>query len=150
VWVAARKCADLCDQSFREELLGCVRQDDGENPMGLHRTVLEWTTDDYNTVVALARRMSDYIEANEPDTLAFEWFGDEASGKVVWYQVYTNDEAFLKHAQNMAEIGLRDELQKVLSFERLMILTPITHSQVKEMAHQMDAVELKEIAGIVR
>jgi hypothetical protein len=45
---------------------------------------------------------------------------------------------------------LRDEIQKVLSFERLMILTPITHPQVKEMAHQMDAVELKEIAGIVR
>jgi len=43
--------------------------------MGLHRTVLEWTTDDYNTVVALARRMSDYVEANEPDTLSFEWFG---------------------------------------------------------------------------
>ncbi|HZW44061.1 MAG TPA: hypothetical protein VFF32_06700 [Dermatophilaceae bacterium] len=64
--------------------------------------------------------------------------------------MYTNDEAFLTHAQNMAEIGLSDELQKVLSFERLIILTPITHPRVKEMAHQMGAVELKEIAGIVR
>ena len=118
--------------------------------MGLQRTVLEWTTNDYGAVVDLAQRMSDYIEANEPDTLAFEWFGDEASGRVVWYQVYTNDEAFLKHGQNMAEMGLRDELQKVLSFERLMILTPITHPQVKDMAQQMDAVELNEIAGIVR
>jgi hypothetical protein len=40
----------------------------------------------YNAVVDLARRMSDYIEANERDTLAFEWFGDEATGKVVWYR----------------------------------------------------------------
>lgn len=118
--------------------------------MGLQRTILEWTTDDYDTVVALAHRMSEYIEANEPDTLSFEWFGDEASGKVVWYQMYTDDEAFLTHAQNMAEVGLRDELQKVLSFERLMILTPITHPQVRDMAQQLGALQLDQIAGIVR
>jgi hypothetical protein len=63
-----------------------------EKIMSKHRTVLEWTADDFDAVVALASRMSDYMEVNEPDTLSFEWFGDEASGKVVWYQVYTNDE----------------------------------------------------------
>ncbi len=118
--------------------------------MGLQRSVLEWTTNDYDAVVDLARRMSDYIEANEPDTLAFEWFGDETTGRVVWYQVYPNDEAFMKHAENMAESGLRDELQKVLSFERLILLTPVTHPQLKDMAKQLGAVELDEVAGVVR
>jgi cell division protein FtsX len=64
--------------------------------------------------------------------------------------VYRNDEAFLKHAENMAENGFRDEGQRQLSFERLIVLTPITHPQVKEMAQQMDAVELDDIAGVVR
>ncbi len=64
--------------------------------------------------------------------------------------MYPNDEAFLKHAENMAEIGLRDELQEVLSFERLILLTPVTHPRVKDMAKQMDAVELDDIAGVVR
>ena len=118
--------------------------------MNQSRSILEWTTNDYETVVDLARRMSDYIEANEPDTLVFEWFGDEATGTVLWYQVYTSDEAFLEHAQNMNEAGFADEVQQLLTQNRLLLLTPPSHPQTREMAKQVGAEEFEPIAGVVR
>lgn len=118
--------------------------------MGVSRSLAEWTTDDYESTVDLARRMSDYIDGNEPDTLAFEWFGDEESGHVLWYQEYRDDEAFLTHAQNMVEQGFRDEVFQVLAFERVVLLTPANHPQVKEMVQQSGFVELQDIAGVVR
>ena len=114
------------------------------------RSILEWTTDDYQAVVDLAGRMSDYIEANEPDTLAFEWFGDEATGKVVWYQVDRDDEAFLTHARTMNAAGFADEARRFLTQDRLLLLTPPTHSQTKDVAKQVGAEELESIAGVVR
>ena len=118
--------------------------------MGVFRSMVDWTTDNYEGVVDLARRMSGYMEANEPDVLAFEWFGDEASGRVVWYQVYRDEEAFLKHAQLMEEEGFRDEALGLLSLDRIVALTPISHPQVKIMAQQQGVVELRDIAGVVR
>lgn len=93
--------------------------------------------------------MSAYIEANEPDTLAFEWFGDEATGTIVWYQVYTNDGA-LQHAQTMKEAGFASETQQLLTRDRLLLLTPLTHPQAQEMAKQLGAEELETIARVVR
>jgi quinol monooxygenase YgiN len=94
--------------------------------------------------------MSDYIEANEPDTLNFEWFGDEASGRIAWYQVYKDEEAFLKHAQNMAEAGFREEAGQLLSYDRLVVLSPVTHPQVRAMVHELDGIELHGVGGVVR
>lgn len=114
------------------------------------RSILEWTTSDYDAVADLARRMTAYIEENEPDTLAFEWFGDQATGQVVWYQVYSNDEAFLEHAQNMAEAGFAEEVQRLLSHRRLLLLTPVTHPQTRTMAQQIGAEQVEPIDGLVR
>jgi hypothetical protein len=90
------------------------------------------------------------MEANEPDVLAFEWFGDEAGGRVVWYQVYREEEAFLKHAQLMEEEGFRDEALGLLSLDRIVALTPPIHPQLKSMAQQQGVVQLRDIAGVVR
>jgi hypothetical protein len=115
-----------------------------------HRSIFEWTTDDYPAVVDLARRMTAYIESNELDTLVFEWFGNEDTGKVVWYQVYPDDEAFLRHARNMKEAGFSEEAQQLLTQSRLLLLTPLTHPQTKEMANRLDAEQLAPITGVVR
>lgn len=69
-------------------------------------TKVSITAHDYEAV-DLAQRISDHVAANEPETLVFERFGDRSTGKVVWYQVYADDEAFLTHAHNMGEPGLR-------------------------------------------
>ncbi|MEN8235136.1 MAG: hypothetical protein ABFR89_09475 [Actinomycetota bacterium] len=118
--------------------------------MGTFRSIVDWTTDDYEGVVDLARRMTDYVGANEPDALAFEWFGDQATGHVVWYQVYRDEEAFLDHAQKMKEEGFRDEALQLLSLDRIVSLTPVTHPQLQNMAQQQGVVELRDIAGVVR
>lgn len=95
--------------------------------MSVSRSIAEWTSENYEAAVDLARRMTDYIEANEPDTLIFEWFGDEETGRVMWYQEYRDDEAFLAHAQNMAEQGFREETFQVLALDRVVLLTPHNH-----------------------
>jgi quinol monooxygenase YgiN len=114
------------------------------------RSIVEWTTSDYDAVTDLVRRMIAYMEENEPDTLAFECFGDRAHGRCVWYQVYSNDEAFVKHAQNMAEAGFSDEARALLSDLRVVQLTPITHPQMQAMAQQVGAEQLEPVDGLVR
>lgn len=114
------------------------------------RSIVEWTTDDYPAAVDLASRMSAYVEANEPKTLAFEWFANEDTGKVVWYQVYATDEAFLTHVQNMIEAGFRAEAQQLFTQDRLLLLTPPTHPQTQEMARQVGAEQVIPIGGVVR
>lgn len=51
----------------------------------------------------------------EPSTLTFEWFGDEVTRQVIWYQVYENDEAFLTLAMNMANGGFSAETRRLLT-----------------------------------
>ena len=114
------------------------------------RSIVEWTTDDFPAVVELAGRISNYVEANEPETLVFEWFGDDNSGKVIWYQVYASDEAFLTHAQNMMETGFRAETQQLLTQDRLLLLTPPTDPRTQEMARQIGAEQVVPIGGVVR
>lgn len=114
------------------------------------RSIVEWTTADYPSAVELGERISDYVEANELETLVFEWFGNEDTGRVVWYQVYASEEAFLVHAQNMLEAGFRTELQELFTMDRLLLLTPPTLPQTQEMAGQTAAEEVSPIAGVVR
>jgi quinol monooxygenase YgiN len=121
-----------------------------EEIMSASRSIAEWTTDKYEAAVDLARRMTDYIKANEPDTLIFEWFGDQESGRVLWYQEYRDDEAFLTHVQNMADQGFREETLQVLALDRVVLLTPPNHPTVKEMAQQPGFVKLQGIARVVR
>lgn len=125
-----------------------VGQCEGMN-MAESRSVIEWTTNDYKAVVDLARRISDYVEANEPDTLVFEWFGNPTTGKVVWYQVYVNDEAFLRHAQNMNEAGFAEEAGRLLTQDRVLLFTAPTLPQTEQMAEQIGADVLERIAGVV-
>ena len=94
--------------------------------------------------------MSEYVEADEPETLVFEWFGSESTGKLFSYQTYANDEAFLTHAQNMIDAGFRAEVQQLFTLDRLLLLTPLTHTRTKEMAHQLGAEQLAPIIGVVR
>jgi quinol monooxygenase YgiN len=121
-----------------------------EEIMSASRSIAEWTTDKYEAAVDLARRMTDYIKANEPDTLIFEWFGNEETGRVLWYQEYRDDEAFLTHVQNMADQGFREETLQVLALDRVVLLTPANHPTVKEMAQQPGFVKLQGIARVVR
>jgi hypothetical protein len=50
----------------------------------------------------------------------------------------------------MEEEGFRDEALGLLSLDRIVALTPISHPQVKIMAQQQGVVELRDIAGVVR
>lgn len=79
-----------------------------------------------------------------------EWFGDEKTGRVLWYQEYRDDEAFLTHAQNLAEQDFREEIFQVLALDRVVLLTPANHPTVKEMARQPGFVKLQDIARVVR
>lgn len=117
--------------------------------MAESRSVIEWTTNDYEAVVDLARRISDYVDANEPDTLVFEWFGNETTGKVIWYQVYVDDVAFLRHAQNMNEAGFADEVGRLLTQDGVLLLTAPTLPETEQMAGQVGADVLERIAGVV-
>lgn len=101
--------------------------------MALARSISQWSTDDYEGVKDLAKRLIKYVEDNEPDTLVFEWYGDESSGTIMWHQIYTNEEAFLQHSANMRKAGFLDDALRLLNSEWSVILEPPTTPQGKQM-----------------
>ena len=58
--------------------------------MPLSRSLSQWSADDYAASCDLALRIA-YVEKNEPETLVFEWYGEPASGTIIWNQVYANE-----------------------------------------------------------
>lgn len=113
------------------------------------RSISQWSTDDYEGVKHLARRIIEYVEGNEPNTLVFEWYGDEASGTIMWHQVYANEEAFLQHAANMREAGFLDDAFRLLKSEWSVILEPPTTPRGRRMQEQMGVVQLDEVEGSI-
>jgi hypothetical protein len=50
----------------------------------------------------------------------------------------------------MNEAGFASEAQQLLTRDRLLLLTPLTHPQTQEMAKRLGAEELETIASVVR
>ncbi len=118
--------------------------------MSVSRAISEWSTTDFGRLVELVRRISEYVAEHEPDTLAFEAFGDPATGKVLLHQAYVDDSAFLVHANNMRDAGFMDDLAELLSPERLVLLSRPSDEGARQMAEQQGALVLEPLAAFTR
>lgn len=84
--------------------------------------------------------MSAFVEANLPDTVAWEAFTDEATGRLVWYEVFKDEQA----------LAGREDAAKLFELERVTLLTPLTDPSLKELFAQTGAVEMRQVAGFTR
>ncbi len=118
--------------------------------MATVRVISQGTTNDYEALANLVKRGCAYVEENEPDALVYECFADETSGRVVWHEMYSDEDHFVTHVHNLTSSGMLDELMQVYEIERITFLTRITDPRVQEVAQQFGAATLHGIGGLVR
>ncbi len=76
--------------------------------------------------------------------------GDPASGAFIWNQIYADEEAFLRHAENMRSAGFLEEAMGALKSEWAVILQPPTTSQGNRMKEQTGIQQFEEVAAVNR
>lgn len=114
------------------------------------RLISQGSAKDYEGLSDFVKRGCAFVEENEPGALAYECFADEASGRVLWHEMYEDEDAFVAHVQNLTKSGMLDEMMQVYEIERITFLTRITDPRIQEIAQQFGAAPLHGIGGVVR
>ena len=89
----------------------------------------------------------DGVQANEPDTLVYEWYLAEDGSRALLQEMFTNTDAMLTHLGNVGE-----------SLPSLLAIAPITRFEVigsvtdaaKEALEAFNAVHFPHMAGFTR
>ena len=76
-------------------------------------TIEEGKIEEYKKLV---REMSKVVEANEPDTIGYEFYLNRAETKCIVHETYTNSEAVLAHNVGLASQTI---LPKIFSVSRI-------------------------------
>jgi quinol monooxygenase YgiN len=76
-------------------------------------TIEEGKIEEYKKLV---REMSKAVEANEPDTIDYEFYLNRAETKCIVHETYTNSEAVLAHNLGLASQTI---LPKIFSVSRI-------------------------------
>ena len=118
--------------------------------MSTVRMTIEGTVTDYEGFTSFAKHMCEFVEANEPDVLAYEWFADQEAGRAAVHEMYASEDAFLAHFQRASEAGDLDEFMRVLDIDRVTTMNRIQDQRVRDIAEQFGAIELHGVAGVVR
>lgn len=117
--------------------------------MGDVRVIAELTTKDPRAASELVQRVSDFVESTLPGTVAWESF-EGPPGRWIWYEEFENEEALAAYEQAVSNEGMRDEARSIFELVRVTLLTPLADPQLKEMFNQIDAIEMRGVAGFNR
>lgn len=69
------------------------------------RVISQGSAKNYEGLSAFVKRGCAFVEENEPGALAYECFADEGSGRVVWHEIYEDEDAFVTHVQISRRAG---------------------------------------------
>lgn len=90
----------------------------------------EFVVEDATQFLRTARTLVDYVRANEPDVISYEWFADSA--RRIWHvtERYRSSRAFVDHSTNET---LRPWLTNLLSVSQLVRVS--AHGRLSNEAH---------------
>lgn len=114
------------------------------------RVIAELTAKDSEAAANFVQRVSTFVETNLPDTLAWESFTDEATGRWIWYEVFKDEQALAAYERVVNQEGMREDAGKIFEFDRVTLLTPLADPRLKELFEQIGAVEMRGVAGFTR
>ncbi len=118
--------------------------------MGEFRVVMEVTTNTYGKLVELLREASTSIEQRIPGTVAWEVFGDEATGRVLIVEEFQNEDAADAYEKLMESSGFVERAYDLFTSARVLILNPVTQSIWSEIAARPTSHCLLPISGFRR
>ena len=118
--------------------------------MSLFRVVMEVTTDDFDGLMDLFAEATASLEEHLPGTLAWETFADEASGKVLIYEVHRDESAANAYEHHMDSQGFVARAFELFTSARVIILSPVHESIWSAIAARPTSEVLLPRAGFSR
>lgn len=114
------------------------------------RTILQGPVSDHEAFMTSVKKALAFVEENEPGTVVYECFADESSGRALWHEMFTDEDAWVTHITNMTETGILPEMLEVLTPDQVTVVTSSQDPRVLEIAQQFGAVRLHGVGGFVR
>lgn len=111
------------------------------------RYTIKGTVKDQEAFTALVKRRVQSVEADEPDTLDYEWFTDGTTFLV--HAIYRDSNAFLSHFERSQSSGFLEEFMECADMDEVLVLTTPSPA-AKEVAEQFGATYLHGLGGVVR
>ena len=102
---------------------------------------------EHDNFKALMKDMVEATQANEPNTMNFEWFISEDNKSCHIYERYADSAAVMTHLGNFAEFAER--FMATMDLTRLMVYGNAS-DEVKEALSGFGAVHLTSIGGFAR
>ncbi len=89
------------------------------------------------------------VEANEPETLQYQFYADRGSHRICFLDTYNSSEAFLEHLARPPVSKALDEILAICEDHEIIILGHVS-SQARKVLATMGASILGEVAGFER
>ena len=118
--------------------------------MGEFRVVMEVTTDNDEGLVALFREVSLSIERHLSGAVAWEAFGDEATGTVLIQEVFRSEDDADAYEEHMESNGFIARAYELFTSARVLTLDPISKPTWTAIAARPSSHRLLPISGFRR
>lgn len=118
--------------------------------MGRVRLLLHGEVRDHEAHALFAKRVTAFVQQYEPETIAWESFADELTGKVVFHELYASADAYLFHLRNMEEQGFFDEFVRQTRLTSVTSLVRLSDERVWSRLRAFNADFLHGVSGVVR
>jgi quinol monooxygenase YgiN len=114
------------------------------------RVIARLTEKDPRAASDFVERVSAFVEEGLPGTLAWETFRDDATGRWIWYEVFSDEQALASYEQAVRDRGLRNEAGRIFEFESVTLLTPLEDPELAALFEQIGATSMRTMAGFAR
>ncbi len=118
--------------------------------MSTVRVTIQGNVPDYEAFSSFAKKMCEYVDAQEPGALAYEWFADQEAGRALIHEIYQDADAFVTHVQGATERGDMDTFMSVMEIDQVTMLNRVGDPRVAEIGKQFNATMLHGVAGVTR
>ena len=96
---------------------------------------------------ALSAELSAMVDADEPGTLAYVWYLNDAGDEYLLYERYTDSDAFLRHVEHVAP--LMDRFQALGPIDSISVFGDPT-PEASAVLEEWKAVSYTQTAGFMR
>jgi hypothetical protein len=114
------------------------------------RMITEVAVHDFDGAMDVFSRAARVVEESLPRVLAWDIFVDEEHERVVMYEEFSDETALVEYETKLVGLGYRDELLELAELKRVLILGPVSDSDLLRELGQAGAMFMTHAVGAHR
>jgi hypothetical protein len=102
---------------------------------------------DYDGAIDVFSRAAAVVEDGLPNALAWDIFVDEGHEHAIMYEEFTDENALSEYEAKLIGLGYRDELRKYVELDNILVLGPVSDSEVLRQLGEFGATFARHVVG---